>query len=69
MPRLAILVQSKKVSSPLTCLENTASQSSFASVSVDSQILAPLKNLLSGVPEMLRLHRLPTGEKGNEEER
>lgn len=40
---------------------------SLASVSVDSQILAPLRNLLRGVPRMLRRHRLPTGEKGNEE--
>ena len=36
---------------------------------MDSHILAPLRNLLSGVPEMLRLHRLPTGEKGKEDER
>lgn len=36
---------------------------------MDSQILAPLKNLLKGVPKMLLLHRFPTGENGNEEER
>lgn len=49
--------------------KNTLTQSSFASVSVDNHILAPLKNLLNGVPKMLRLHRFPTGENGNEEER
>ena len=51
------------------CSENILVQSSFASVSVDSHILAPLKNLLKGVPKMLRLHRFPTGENGKEEER
>ena len=40
---------------------------SLANVSVDSQIFAPLSNLLMGVPCTLRRHRLPTGEKGKEE--
>lgn len=44
-----------------------AFQSSLARVSVDNQILAPLKNLLSGVPRMLRRQRFPTGENGKEE--
>lgn len=40
---------------------------SLARVSVESQILAPLRNLLRGVPKMPGRHRLPMGENGNEE--
>lgn len=69
MPRLAILSQRASLWLPSKCSENSTFQSSFASVSVDNHILAPLRNLLNGVPEMLRLQRLPTGEKGKEEER
>lgn len=40
---------------------------SLARVSVESQIFAPFRNLLMGVPWILLRHRFPTGEKGKEE--
>lgn len=42
---------------------------SLSRASVESQTLAPLRNLLMGVPWIPLRHRFPTGVKGKEEER